>query len=374
MRPAAKASGVFLWFYIITVIGGILLAPSVSGAFKYLQEGMTAPAINGDDLRNGESVSSEKLAKENIVIVVFWATWSKRSIEELGDLKTIAEKYADKPVKFIAVNVEDQTIAPATKANIEQKVAELQLPFPVIIDRNLEIFYSFGVIAVPSTAVLDTTGSLRYAPSGYSLTTHDRIVDSIEVLLGIRQPGAESVLVKGYTPEPRAARFYNLAVQMLNQRMWERALANLDMAQQADSNFSAPHNLRGHILLDNGKFEEAVSELTIATSLDSTSISAQAGLGSALYRSGDLEAAFNTLSAVLERDSTYTPAILDMALCLSDKGDSEMALRLLLDAYELDPRNPSISRYLGDVYVKAGDNSKAAESYRKALELIYPVN
>ncbi|MEE9553580.1 MAG: tetratricopeptide repeat protein [candidate division Zixibacteria bacterium] len=372
MRILEKSNKIISLICVLIIIGNIFFVPSGTAAFKYLQEGMTAPSIKGNDIITGNKISSEEYLKDNVVVITFWATWSSRSLQQLADLKTLAEKYRELPLKIMAVNVENQFISPVLKDKINQTAAEMELPFPVLIDKGLESFNSFGVIAVPSTAVLDTSGILRYAPSGYSLTTKDHIVDTIEVLLGLKKPSAESVLVDGYIPDSKASRYYNLALQLANQRMWSRALSNLDQAQQADSNFSAPYNLRGQILLETSKPEQAISEFETAVAMDSSSIAARAGLGRALLKNDQLESAFDILSEVLAVDSTYTPAVLDLAICLSEKNDIEKALSLLLDARELNPMYPDVHYYLGAVYLKAGRKADALDSFRSALEILYP--
>lgn len=157
---------------------GALLVPEASAAFKYLHEGMQAPHIMGQDLMAGTEISTEKMNEGRVVVVVFWATWSERSIEQLQSLRDMAISYAGKPVQFVAVNVDAVEISAAIEEQIKGIVSKMQLPFPVIIDRGLKHFDEYGVIAVPSTAVLDTAGILRYGPAGYSLTTRDLIVDS----------------------------------------------------------------------------------------------------------------------------------------------------------------------------------------------------
>lgn len=374
MRNIGQPNRVLILICVLIIIGNIFFVTSGTAAFRYLQEGMTAPSIKGNDIISGGDVSSEEYLKDNIVIITFWATWSARSLQELSDLKTLAEKYRDLPLKIIAVNVENQLISPSLKEKITEVSREMELPFPVIIDKGLESFYSYGVIAVPSTAVLDTSGILRYAPSGYSLTTKDYIVDTIEVLLGLKKPSAESVLVEGYVPRPKASRYYNLALQLANQRMWSRAISNLNRAQQADSNFSAPYNLHGQVLLKMGKPEQAIDEFKMSVALDSNSVAARSGLGRSLLKSGQMDSAFDILSEVLIMDNTYSPAILDMAICLSEKGETEKAVGFLLDARELNPMNPEVYYYLGEIYLKAGRNGDALDSFRSALDIVYPSN
>jgi len=287
-------------------------------------------------------------------------------------LKSFANEHEDLAVKIIAVNVNNQKISPEEKKLILDKISELDLPFPVILDDNLNIFYEFGVIAVPSTAILDTTGVLRYAPSGYSLTTKDLIIDSVEVLLGLKKPTITTLVREGYRPKNKSSRYFRLALQLANKKMYERALSNLELSQKADSMFSAPHNLRGQIYLEMDSASTAIKEFEIALQLDSSSIAAMAGLGRAYFKDGQVDAAYETLAKLHAKDDTYTPALLDLALCMSEKEQFSDAIDSLKKAIELNPKDPTVYYYMGKVYKKLNQPSRAAESFRTALELLYP--
>jgi len=367
-----KYTVIYLIAILFIVFNMMPFAPRVTAAFRYLQEGMTAPEVKGLDISTGEEISSGDLNNDNIVIITFWATWSNRSIELLNDLKGFVNEHSDMPVKVIAVNVENQKISPEERQVIIDKVAELNLPFPVIIDNELSLFYEYGVIAVPSTAILDTTGILRFAPSGYSLITRDLIKDSVEVLLGLKKPSALTVVRKGYRPANKASRYYRLALQLTNQKMYERALSNLVTAQEADTMFSATHNLRGQIYLEIDSLAAALREFEIAVRLDSTSVAARAGMGKALYLSGQLDAAFKSLSDLHAYDATYTPALLDLALVMIEQQKFSEAADSLRKALELYPRDPLAHYYLGKAYLQSGQNDKAVDSYKTALQLIFP--
>ncbi len=349
-----------------------LLSPSAPAAFKYLQVGMQAPPVEGVDLVTGEKISADRSGEEGILVITFWATWSKRSIEILADLKEMAEKYEALPFRVIAINVDSQHVSEMTRAAVRDKVVELGLPFPVIIDDGLEIFYRFGVIAVPSTALIDGSGVLLYDPSGYSYAIRDRLVDSTEVFLGIRERAVEKTILVGYEPDPTANRYYHLALQMLNQRLYERALANLDSAIESDSLFSAPHNLRGQIFLDLARGDEALVEFETAVRLDTLSVAALAGWGRALYRAGDLEGARGKLEAALAVDEWYTPALLDLARCLAAEERADEALAKLETAAELAPGDPMVYYRAGEVHAAAGRETEALDQYRHALELLFP--
>lgn len=357
---------------LFIIFPNILLVPSATAAFKYLNEGMNLPAIEGIDTKTGEQLSTDAIFNDKkMVIVVFWASWSKRSIEELETLKELYPTISEKPIQFIAVNVEGQNISGPEKQSLVDFINNMNIPFSSIIDDNLKIFNEFGVIAVPSTAISDTLGVLRYAPSGFSLTTHDLIVDSIEILLGIKKPTTVTKVKKGYIPKKKSLRYYNLALNLSNKRSYERALSNLELAISADSNFAAPFSLRGEVFLKLDSISAAINSYAKAVQLDSLFVAAWTGYGEALMLNSQLDDAILEFGKALKLDSQYTPAFLNLGLCLSQQGKIPEALDSLNKALELNIRSPQIHYYLGQMHLKINDTTKATQSYRTALEILF---
>lgn len=363
----------FLFTLFLPALLGILAVPSATAAFRYLHEGMKMPQVIGADLTNGQEVSSDMFIRDsNILVICFWATWSQRSIEELKALKKIALEYSDKPVQIIAVNVDDAVLSKNKIDEIKQYISDLDLPFPSIIDKNLSIFNSFGVIAVPSTAITDSTGIIKYGPAGYSLTTRELIVDSLLVLLGLKERSESIAIRDGYIPKDKSLRYYYLALNLRLQGLYERALSNLALAQEADPNFPAPYNLRGEIDILLDEPEKAIEEFTTALSLDSEFVAAKAGLGKALYLNNKTEEAISHLNALISKDDTYTPAIISLSQCYKRQNKNMEALNLLQKALDLNPRDLSLLYNLGGLHRLNNDNAQATTAYKTALEIIFP--
>jgi tetratricopeptide (TPR) repeat protein len=283
-------------------------------------------------------------------------------------MKDFSQKYGDKGFKVIAVNVDGQNPSPVMLREITEKTVELDLPFPVVVDEGLKIFYAYGVIAVPSLALVDGEGHLRYGPSGYSFTIRDRIVDSTEVLLGLREVGDLAILAKGYTPKPKASRYYHLGRRLASQSLYERALGNLDQAVEEDSGFSSPHNLKGQIYLAVGKWGDAEGEFAKAIELSPDLTAAWAGWGRALLHQDNLTEAAVKLTSALELDETYTPALVDLAECRAREGDLDRAAELYDAALELNPRDPELLYSLGRFHRDNGNIPVAVAAYRAAVE------
>ena len=356
---------------LVMVFLSAMVLGTASAAFKYIQEGMTPPEFKGKDLLTGKEVEWRPGSGDEgseVVLIVFWATWSPRSMDLLRDMKEMSEQYRDHEFRVIAVNVDGQKPSPIKMKEISRKSVELDLPFPIVVDEGLKIFYAYGVIAVPSIALVDGSGQLRYGPSGYSYTIRDRIVDSTEVLLGLREAGSIASLAPVYRPTPKASRYYHLGRKLASQRLYERALGNLDKAVEEDTGFSSPFNLKGQIQLTMGHWDEAERNFARAVELDSTSVAAMAGWGRSLLRLDRVDEAAAKLSDALDIDDTYVPALVDLAECRTREGNLDEAWSLYEAARDLNPRDPDLLFHLGRFLRQRGDFSSAVAVYKTAIE------
>lgn len=359
------------WLGTILVLAMVLFAAQATAAFKYIHEGMEIQDFSGVDLVTGEKLSFRKIRQGSLPIIIFWATWSPRSQEQLEDVKEMLEKYNEESIKVIAVNVDGQKLTPTGRQKVIDYVAELNPPFSVMIDEGLDIFYKFGVIAVPSTAISDSTGILRFGPGGYALSTRDLLIDSIEAFLGIIQPD-KAPKPKGYTPKKKSSRYYYLASNLNKRGMFENALKNVEMARAADSNFAGPLTLQGEILMKLNRNDEAQEVFQVASVLDTGAVTIWAGWGRALLKSEKFEEAAEKLARAMKIDEAYTPAFLDYGLCLARMGKFEGAIDSLIIAVGLNPGDPLGHYYLGMAYRQAGRHEEAIKSLLTALTLIYP--
>jgi Flp pilus assembly protein TadD len=361
---------------LIAVAALVMVMPPIPSvaAFKYIEPGMTAPEVSGEDLVSGKKVSSSDRSgdERETVCVAFWASWSPRSLELLTDLKTIANRLTGQPLRVIAVNVDSQVTTSSIKQRVKQLVSDLEPSFPVIVDDGLKFFYEFGVMAVPSYVILDADGIARYTPSGYSYSMRDSLVDRIERVLGLSAPEEDVVAKQSYQPKTEAAHYYYLAVQLSNQRLYEDALEKVELAIAADTLFSAPCALRGHIRLELGETAPAEVDFQQAVALDSSSVNARAGLGRALLENGDPASAKEVLDSALKLDPSFTAALQDMARCLAAMGEMEQAVAVLQEAIALYPQDPQMYYYLGRIYRDAGRPSLAVNAYRRSLEMVFP--
>jgi len=357
----------------IIIITFMLFISHAVGAFNNLSEGMEIPDTTLKAL-DGSEVSIKSVGENQVGIIVFFATWSERSLKELSDLKELREELKDKGVSIVAVNVDHEHLTAEDLERIRSKVEELDLPFPVLIDEGLNAFRSFGVVAVPSTAIVGKGGVLKEAVNGYPTFAKMEIKDKVEILLGIKKPEKEIAEKEtGYKPKREALLNYNLGRRLYGFGMLRKAERKLKKAVSVDDKFVKPLVLLGKIYLELAHKKKAYlikAKKAFEKALEIAPDDEGAKTGYALYmvRKGNLKEAEKLVDEVISANPGYTHALVIKALVLGKKNDLKGAEKMAAEAVSLSPMDPEILALAGYALDSAKDCEKACEYYRKAGE------
>jgi tetratricopeptide (TPR) repeat protein len=349
----------------IVFIAGLILSSTSVEAFKYLTSGMECPQVKTDNF------DSRKMDNKKALIVVFWATWSKRSLEQLDDLQEFYNLHREDGVEVVAINVEKDELNPAATDSIRQFYNSRNYTFPMIVDEGLELFYTFGVISVPSTALVDSTGILRFGPAGYSLTTKVQLFDSALMLLGLEVTGISHVsLTDGHRPDKRALRYYNLGLKLYLNSRDQMALTNLHKSISLDSLFAGPVRLIGSVWLKQGNLDSANKYINSALTLDSLDVNTITDKAKSLLLIGDTVSSQSNLNTALELDPFFCPARLIEVRILLIQGGIGEALAILRECEEYDKYNPRIYYLKGLALGAAKKPGEAAVAFLKAYRIL----
>ncbi|MEE9494244.1 MAG: TlpA disulfide reductase family protein [Gammaproteobacteria bacterium] len=107
-----------------------------------------------------ETARGEKIHKQDyqgkVSLVNFWASWCGPCVEEIPSLNRLREKMADKPFELISVNYAE------SNAIMQAFLKQVQVDFPVLMDRKGEVAADWNVMAFPSTFVIGPDGRIVY--------------------------------------------------------------------------------------------------------------------------------------------------------------------------------------------------------------------
>jgi peroxiredoxin len=212
----------------------LLLGPMPARAFKRTEVGEPLKDFALDSLAGGPLRLSEHRGSR-ATLLVFWATWSPRSAEVLRDFEQLYRAHRGGGLQVVAVNVEHQEWDPGDMPRLEQFVRDLGVSFPVLFDKDLAVFSSYGVIAVPSSVLAGPDGTILELLEGYANMTRgafqDRVLREIGALAPEPVKREEPV---GYRPKGKAERFVQMGRVLLERGMPARAEKAFRQALEED--------------------------------------------------------------------------------------------------------------------------------------------
>ena len=124
------------------------------------------------------------LLRGKVVLVDFWATWSRPSVAELSIIKKAYEAYHDQGLEVVGIALEDANLAAfdsdaqkgtklaQARAELSRFIAANAIPWPQYFDgqRQNAITASYQVSSVPTTFLLDQEGKIAFTnPRGPEL-------------------------------------------------------------------------------------------------------------------------------------------------------------------------------------------------------------
>ena len=148
---------------VILVLLLFFLSPSLALA---LSRGQKISLFSSTDL-NGKTIDMRQLVGKKPVMLVFWASWCPTCREEMPKINQLYEKYRNKGMAFIGINVGYNDSVAKARAFIKKT----GMAFPVIFDKGGKISRQFAVQGVPTVFVTDRNGVVRFKNYGMPTMT-----------------------------------------------------------------------------------------------------------------------------------------------------------------------------------------------------------
>jgi tetratricopeptide (TPR) repeat protein len=285
-------------------------------------------------------------------------------------MQQLHEKYKEQGLSIIAVNADDEQLSTATLAEIRAISEKLKISFPMLVDHGLIAFHDYGVIALPTTVIIDKDRMIKYELSGYPLVGSEAMVDFIiSTIEGKKTPAVEGK--SRYQPNTNALRFYNMGKTTLrSKRMAETAEMWFKKAIEADAAFVLPHLSLGKIYLQRGDTALARAEYREALVRAPEHPIALCELGMILINEGKVKEGEALFEAARKVEESYTPCYYYAAYAYGIEGRMEDASKLFDEAKKINPFDYNNFVYQGKVFEAQKEQKKAYDAYKKALEII----
>lgn len=317
---------------ICLFLGIFLIGVMQCWGFRHLKEGESSPTFRLQDL-SGKTHSLSQ-SKGKVVVILYWRLGQERSLKALKELKIIFENLSDQPIQILSIIKDTNKLS-----EIKTLKKSLEIPFPILLDSEEEVYSEFGVFVFPSTALIDKKGVYRFHYGGFRGNYQDEIYDQMRVLLDLiteeqlktekekKSPG----LTEG---QKRAINHIKLGERLKDRGMDGKAIQEFKKAVELDPDNPEGHIFLGFSLLDQKEIDQALKHFQKGSELDSRSTDVRIGLGRA-YRM---------------------------------KGQTNEALEILKTALNLCPDSAVIHFELGVIYESLGKTNDALKHYKKSTE------
>jgi len=168
----------------------------------------------------------------------------------------------------------------------------------------------------------------------------------------------------------RAREHVATAARLSDEGLLDEAIAELQLAIQANPELTTAHVNLGELYRVQGDFPSAERSYREAVRLEPRSFDAQYGHGLVLHLMGRLADAVAAYLRALAIDGEDFNANLNLATAYLQEGRARQALPYAEKAVALNPESGPARVNLGAVYATLGDHERAIRAYQAAAELM----
>lgn len=122
-----------------------------------------APAFARADFA-GKIVRTQDYIGNKVLLLDYWSVFCQSCLQEMPFLKRLHEKYAAAGLEIVGVNTD---FFPKERIAKFMEKTQLDLPYPLIHDRNQSLSKLFSVEALPVLVLIDSAGWIRMVHLGY---------------------------------------------------------------------------------------------------------------------------------------------------------------------------------------------------------------
>jgi tetratricopeptide (TPR) repeat protein/peroxiredoxin len=351
---------------------GYFLCPPAHATLQQLQVGMEAPDFSLP-LISGEKKSFAALKGDKLTVLVIWSFGEKKSEQALVRMQKLYQKYQDKGLAVVAINADLQGIADNDVDRVGSTVGRLGLTYPVLIDNGLDFFHDIGIIALPTTVIVDRERVIRYELSGYPLVGSEEITDFVTAFIEGAMP--VTAQKKEHQPAKSALRFYNMGKNTQRSgRMAESVEMWFKKAIEADPNFILPHISLGRFYQQRGDKALAGAQYKEALAIEPNQVIALCESALLLFDDNRLTEGQALLERALKADESYTPCYYYAGFAYGRQDKLDQALKMFDEAERINPLDYNLYVYKGGVFEGRKKPREAVAAYRKALETILRID
>lgn len=99
--------------------------------------------------------------KNRVVLVDFWASWCSPCLASFPWLKSVQDQYSSQGLTILTVNLDEN------RRDADLFLVKQSATLPVVFDPAGDIAKEYGLVAMPTSLLIDRKGTIRYRHNGF---------------------------------------------------------------------------------------------------------------------------------------------------------------------------------------------------------------
>ena len=122
-------------------------------------------------LNSTESFKLSNIIGKKLILLNFWTTWCPYCVKEIPDLKALYEKYNEKGLEIVAINIGEP------QQEVSKFVKAKEVGYMIVLDKKGQVARNYGVRGIPTNFLVGINGEIIFA--GHSLPEEKIIEDNL---------------------------------------------------------------------------------------------------------------------------------------------------------------------------------------------------
>lgn len=149
--------GFCILFFALFIPAKIWLRSYIADKFPppaALRPGVLVQSFKLPDLAGSSHTLEEYLAKNDFVLLHFWATWCPSCNEEMPTVVELYRELAPRGVEIVAISA-DRNVG-----DLEEYLRKNSLPFPVLLDSSGTLMEQLNITYIPTSMLISKDGRM----------------------------------------------------------------------------------------------------------------------------------------------------------------------------------------------------------------------